>query len=171
LEGEGFQIASRSPPIAIAMNVLREEYRFLRRRALGSSRREEEQTGSPGNERRAVLEKERSLVGFGLTHQAGRSTHGSLYPPCTSVAPMGGFWRFCRLIESVTCGFSTPLLVRSPPPLPILTETKTFTPPSQQFAPQSAIDFQSEPLGSPRRPAATAELRARSVMRRFEWRI
>ena len=65
----------------------------------------------------------------------------SVYPACTSVERIRCFCRFSRLIESVTYALSTSLLVRSPPPLPILTETKTFTPLSQQFEAQSAIEF------------------------------
>jgi hypothetical protein len=42
----------------------------------------------------------------------------SVYPPCTSVGRIGCFWRFSRLIESITYAFSASLLVRSPPPLP-----------------------------------------------------
>ena len=41
-----------------------------------------------------------------------------MYPPCTSLGRIKCFWRFSRLIESVTYASSTPLLVRSPPPLP-----------------------------------------------------
>src|SRR5258708_698899 len=42
----------------------------------------------------------------------------SVYPPCTSLGRIRCFWRISRLIESVTYASSTPLLVRSPPPLP-----------------------------------------------------
>src|SRR6266446_6893539 len=41
-----------------------------------------------------------------------------VYLACTSVGRFRCFWRFSRLIESVTYASSTPLLVRSPPPLP-----------------------------------------------------
>ena len=40
------------------------------------------------------------------------------YLPCTSLGRIRCFWRFSRLIESVTYAPSTSLLVRSPPPLP-----------------------------------------------------
>ena len=43
-----------------------------------------------------------------------------VYPPCTSLGCIGCFWRFSRLMKSVTYEFSTSLLVRSPPPLPII---------------------------------------------------
>jgi hypothetical protein len=42
-----------------------------------------------------------------------------VYLACTSVGRFRCFWRFSRLIESVTYASTTPLLVRSPPPLPI----------------------------------------------------
>ena len=41
-----------------------------------------------------------------------------VYPPCTSLGLIGCFWRFSRLIESITYASSASLLVRSPPPLP-----------------------------------------------------
>jgi len=44
----------------------------------------------------------------------------SVYPACTSLGPIRCFWRFSRLIETVTYAFSVSLLVRSPPPLPFI---------------------------------------------------
>jgi hypothetical protein len=43
-----------------------------------------------------------------------------VYPACTSLGRVRCFWRFSRLIESITYASSTSLLVRSPPPLPII---------------------------------------------------
>src|SRR5260370_42188801 len=40
------------------------------------------------------------------------------YPTCPSLGRIRCFWRFSRLIESITYAFSASLLVRSPPPLP-----------------------------------------------------
>jgi hypothetical protein len=42
-----------------------------------------------------------------------------VYPPCTWLPLFCVFEPFCRLKESITYVSSTPLLVRSPPPLPI----------------------------------------------------
>src|ERR1700682_1746698 len=42
-----------------------------------------------------------------------------MYLACTSVGRFQCIWRFSRLGESTTYAPSTPLLVRSPPPLPI----------------------------------------------------
>ena len=48
----------------------------------------------------------------------GPCSPNSVYPACTSLGRIRCFWRFSRLIESITYAFSTSLLVRSPPPLP-----------------------------------------------------
>src|SRR6185437_4821955 len=52
---------------------------------------------------------------------------GPVYPPCTSVGRIRCFWRFSRLIESITYEFSASLLVRSPPPLPTFLTTDLGT--------------------------------------------
>jgi hypothetical protein len=40
-----------------------------------------------------------------------------VYPACTSVQRFCGFSQFCCFVVSITCASSTPLIVRSPPPL------------------------------------------------------
>ena len=52
--------------------------------------------------------------------KAGVIETATVYPACTSLKRIPSFWRFSRLVESVTYVLSTSLLVRSPPPLPTI---------------------------------------------------
>jgi hypothetical protein len=53
----------------------------------------------------------------GLRGTMQESVNVSVYAACTSVQRLCGFSHFCRFIESITCAPSTPLVVRSPPPV------------------------------------------------------
>ncbi len=68
-----------------------------------------------------VRESIESDEGSGLPIAYDRSN--SVYPACTSLGRIRCFWRFPRLIESVTYALSTSLLVLSPPPLPAFSFT------------------------------------------------